>query len=200
MLKRTVLAVAAVTVLAVPALAADLAVDTAKSSVKWKGEKKLVSSNHHGILKLKSGKVQTDAKGLVTGGEFVIDMGSIDNQDLKDPKDKAKLEGHLKSEDFFAVEKFPTAKFVVKSVTPGGAADQFKVAGDLTIRDKTNPVEFAATIKKNGADYTAKSDEFTIDRSKFDVKYNSGKFFDPAALGDKIIKDELTVALDLVAH
>src|SRR5688572_27348396 len=102
------------------ALAKTLTVDTAKSVIKWKGEKKLVDSAHNGTLKLKSGTVVTDDKGQVTGGEFLIDMSSIEDLDLAaKPDSKKKLEGHLKSDDFFNVEKWPTAKFVVKKVTPG---------------------------------------------------------------------------------
>lgn len=198
MLKASLVALALVSS---PAFAANHAVDVAKSTVHWEGAKKLVDSKHTGTLKLKSGSVTTDAKGAVTGGEFVIDINSLENEDLKkDPTSKGKLEKHLKSDDFFNAEKWPTGKFVIKTIAAAAKPDQYNVTGDLTLRDKTNPVTFVATIAKKGADLVATTEPFTIDRSLWDIKYNSGKFFNPAALGDKIIKDELVVKLDLVAR
>ncbi|MEK6555965.1 MAG: YceI family protein, partial [Bdellovibrionota bacterium] len=91
-----------------------MTVDTAASEVNWTGSK-VIGASHNGHIKMSSGSVQMDGKKLL-GGEFVIDMNSINNVDLAgSAKDKAKLEGHLKSDDFFGVAKHPTATFKITS-------------------------------------------------------------------------------------
>lgn len=164
-------------------------VDVNSSTVKWHGKK--VTGEHFGTIKLKSGSFEVkDNK--IASGMFSIDMTSLVNTDIEDAGYKAKLEGHLKSDDFFGVEKFPTAKLVVKSssVFTNNVAT---VKADLTIKGITNPVEFE--VHKEAANFKT---ELVIDRSKYDVKYGSGKFFD--GLGDKMIYDEFTLSVVLVPN
>jgi len=164
-------------------------VDANSSTVKWHGKK--VTGEHFGTIQFKGGSFEVkDNK--VAAGMFSIDMASIVNTDIEDAEYKAKLEGHLKSDDFFGVEKFPTAKLVVtsSSVFTNNTAN---VKANLTIKGITHPIEFA--VKKDGAKYTT---ELVIDRSKYDVKYGSGKFFD--GLGDKLIYDEFTLSVVLVPN
>jgi polyisoprenoid-binding protein YceI len=165
------------------------------SSIKWTGTK--VTGAHNGSVKLKSGTVIVSGK-HVTGGEFEVDLNTIANEDMKGGM-ADKLVGHLKSDDFFAVDKYPTAKFVITKVAPlkkevNGA--NHTVTGKLTIRDKTEKISFPATIKVSADAATAKA-SVKVDRTKFDLKYGSGKFF--KGLGDKMIHDEFTVDLDLKA-
>ncbi len=155
-----------------------------ESTVNWKGTK-VVGGGHEGTISLKSADLSMD-HGKIAGGSFVIDMTSINCTDLQGEY-KGKLEGHLKADDFFAVEKYPEAKFVIKKVVDG------KVTGDLTIRDKTNSISFPAYVKKVGKGYEA-SAKITFDRSKFDVKYGSDSFFDLAQ--DKVISND--IVLDVV--
>lgn len=161
-------------------------VNAAKSEITWLGKK--VTGEHSGTISLKSGELNVDDKAIV-GGQFVVDMTSIKNTDLTDAEWNGKLVGHLKSDDFFGVEKHPEAKLVItkKAAFNGNKAT---VTGDLTIKGKTNPVTFEVT--KTGNTYKA---EITVDRSKYDVRYGSKSFFDN--LGDKVIADEfyLTVTL-----
>jgi polyisoprenoid-binding protein YceI len=175
-----------------------LKVDPSASEVKWAGSKKLVNTVHHGTLKVKDGEIMLNGE-QITGGTINLDMTSINDEDLADPKDKAKLEGHLKSPDFFDVEKNPTATFKITSAKPvkdskDGLTHQ--VTGDLTIKGKTSPVTIPVTIKREG-DKAEASGKAVVDRTKYDVRYGSGKFFDN--LGDKVINDEIKLDIKVVA-
>ncbi|WP_248723182.1 YceI family protein [Seonamhaeicola sp. ML3] len=161
------------------------AIKTESSKVVWKGYK--VTGSHEGTIAIKSGSLTFEADKLV-GGEFVIDMTSINTTDLEGNW-KNKLDGHLKSDDFFGVEKYPTANLIFTSVEASGK-NSYKVTGDLTIKGKTNPVTFDMSIYGNKATANIK-----IDRSKYDVRYGSASFFDN--LQDKVIYDEFDLVSDL---
>jgi polyisoprenoid-binding protein YceI len=160
-------------------------VNVSESTVTWKGYK--VTGSHEGTIKLKSGHLEMDGDKL-TGGEFVVDMTTIENSDL-DGESKGKLEGHLKSDDFFGVEKHPTASLVFTSAKPFNK-NSYTVTGDLTIKGITKPVTLVVSIFEGKATATVK-----IDRAEFDVRYGSGSFFDN--LGDKAIYDEFDLVVDL---
>ena len=168
-----------------------------KSEVKWNGKK--VTGEHFGAISLKSGSLIID-KNKVTGGKFVIDMNSITVEDIKDAEYNGKLVGHLKHDDFFGVEKHPTATFEIKALAPiaKAAAGQpnYKVNGLLTIKGITKPVQFPATITVKDGVATAKGD-VTVNRAQYDVKYGSNSFFDN--LGDKAIMDDFTVSFNVTA-
>ena len=169
--------------------------DTKLSSVEWFAEK--VGGKHNGTILLSSGEIKSD-KGKLSGN-FEVDMSSIANKDMQGEW-AAKLEGHLKSADFFDAAKFPTAKFATTSITPikdakaGGFTHTVK--GNLTIKDKTNEIVFDAVIKAEGNNMVVVGTA-TVDRSKFDIKYGSKSFF--PEIGDKMINDEFTVKFNLVA-
>jgi len=167
-------------------------VDTQKSVLTWYGEK--VSGDHWGLINVQSGEF-TIKDGKLVSGKFEIDMNSIVDKDLTDETWNAKLVGHLKSPDFFDVEKFPKATFeITKAVTFSGGVGTVK--GNLTIKGKTNPVEFKATMHKTSEDLKFYG-LVIIDRSKYDIKYGSGSFFEN--LGDKTIYDEFKVRLNIVS-
>ncbi|TXG39280.1 YceI family protein [Seonamhaeicola maritimus] len=155
------------------------------SKVVWKGYK--VTGSHEGTIAIKTGSLTFEADRLI-GGEFEIDMTTISATDLEGNW-KSKLDGHLKSDDFFGVETFPTAKLVFTSVEASGK-NAYKVTGDLTIKGKTNPVVFTISVYGNKANASIK-----IDRSKYDVRYGSTSFFDN--LQDKAIYDEFDLVTDL---
>ncbi|MCX6131940.1 MAG: YceI family protein, partial [Proteobacteria bacterium] len=131
-------------------------------------------------------------------GRFLFDMKSIQDTDLTGEW-KAKLEGHLKSPDFFNVEKFPEAVLVVKELKQD-AKDKthYEVKGELTVKDITKPVSIPATISQEKGK-TKVSAKFTINRLDWDIRYNSGKFFDPKVLGDKLILDDLDFEVALLS-
>ena len=164
-------------------------VNPTKSEITWLGKK--VTGEHSGTIQVKSGQLELNGN-TITDGEFVVDMTTIKDTDLTDAEWNAKLVGHLKSDDFFAVEKYPEAKLVItqKASFTGNKAT---VTGDLTIKGKTNPVTFVVT--KDGNTYKA---DITIDRSKYDVRYGSKSFFDN--LGDKVINDEFDLTVSLVVE
>jgi polyisoprenoid-binding protein YceI len=180
-----------------PAKARTYNVETAASQVKWHAKK--MTGEHMGDISLKSGQLQVD-KNKVTGGTFVMDMSSLTVTDIEDAGSNGKLVGHLKSDDFFGVDKHPTATFVITEVSPiaKAAAGQpnHNVKGNLTIKGKTNPVSFPATITVKDGVATAKAD-VTVDRTKYDIRYRSSNFFEN--LGDKAIYDEFTVSFDVKA-
>jgi polyisoprenoid-binding protein YceI len=173
-------------------------VDTAASSVNWKAGKK-IGSFHDGDVKVKGGQVETDAKGQVKAARVVVDMKTIANNDLKDKPDmQKKLVGHLSSEDFFKVDKFPESTFELTSISPkAGSKDEFVVKGKLTMIGKTEAVEFPAKIT---ADKTTVSGTgtITIERLKWGLQYGSGSIF-KALTADKIINDSFDLTLNIVA-
>lgn len=166
-------------------------VDTQASKVEWIGKK--VTGQHNGTVALKSGSLTYDG-GKLTGGSFTVDMTSIACEDLEGEY-KGKLEGHLKSDDFFGVEKYPTATFKIAKVKSLGAG-KYTVTGDLTIKGKTESIEFPAQLVEANGKVTGVA-SLTIDRSKFDVRYGSGSFFDD--LGDKTIYDDFELTVNIVA-
>lgn len=170
-------------------------VDTKASIIEWTGEK--VSGKHTGTINLLSGQLYNNHGKF--GGSFIIDMNSLSSTDLTGDK-KGKLEGHLKSDDFFGVKNFPTSTFEITSLAPlsgvTAGAPNFNVTGKLTIKGKTNDISFPAIIKFDGANMTA-SGEVIVDRSKYDVRYGSKTFY--ADIGDKAISDEFVLKLNIKA-
>lgn len=156
-----------------------------ESTIKWTGHK--VTGQHEGNIKLQAGTLKFDDKNQLTGGTFVMDMASITVTDLEGEMN-GKLTGHLKSEDFFGVEKHPKATFVITKVN--GSDGKYQVTGDLTIKGITNPISFDMNIYED----TAKAD-FKVDRTKFDIKYGSASFVD--GLKDKAIYDEFDLNINL---
>ena len=162
-------------------------VDIEKSSIKWRAKK--IGSQHEGNIQLKNGIIELK-DGNMLAGSFVVDMTSITNTDLKNENYNQKLVGHLKSDDFFGVEEYPTAKLELtgSSEFSDGKAT---VTGDFTIKGKTESISF--DVVQKGSEYTA---TIAIDRSKFDLRYGSDSFFDN--LGDKAIDDIFTLDIKLV--
>ncbi len=165
--------------------------DKEATIITWNGKK--IIGEHTGTISLKEGWLSVD-NAIITGGEFIVDMTTIKDTDLKDEKTRGMLESHLKSDDFFGVDKFPLSRLVIKESTPfknGNAT----VKGDLTIKGTTHPVEFVTTVLKVKQFYTY-SAVITVDRTLYDIRYGSGKFF--SNLGDKAINDEFSLEIKLV--
>ncbi len=167
-------------------------VDARKSTLAWHGKK--VTGEHHGTVDLNKGNLIFNGTKL-TGGSIEVDMTSLKNLDLTDEGYNKKLVGHLKSDDFFNVEKYPTATLTLTKVTPKGG-NTYDVTADLTIRGKTAPVTFPATVTLDGKTATANA-TVVVDRSKYEVKYGSNSFFEN--IGDKMIYDEFDLKVNLVA-
>ncbi len=174
----------------------NLEVDPAASTLNWTAKK--VGGQHNGTVKLAKGTLQVNGKKLV-GGNFVMDMTTITDVDITKPESNEKLTGHLKSEDFFSVEKNPNSTFKMTKAAPiaGAKAGQpnYTITGDLTIKGITNPVTFPATVKVDGSNAEATA-KIEIDRIKYDIKYRSGLL---GTAADKIIDDTFVMDIKLVA-
>lgn len=178
-------------------------VDTKESFVRWMGKKP--TREHTGFVKLSDGELQVD-NNTIKGGSFTLDMNTITNVDLKDQGSNQKLVNHLKSADFFNVEQYPTAKFVITTVTnknhSGSSEDDKKtthrIEGDLTIKGITKKVSFDASINILNGKFAASTQPFTINRTDWDVNYQSKSII--AGLKDEFIFDDITIDLELVSR
>ena len=165
--------------------------NTTESSIEWTGFKP--TGKHNGTIGMDSG-VFTVNNGKVESGSFLIDMKSIVNLDIPmDEENNAKLVGHLKSPDFFDVEKYPSAAFEVTGFEE--KEGKTMLSGNLTLKEKKNNVTFPVVVSSEGDSFTITSEVFTIDRSKWDVQYGSKSFFDN--LGDKFINDDIELKITL---
>ncbi|MDD4516496.1 YceI family protein [Massilibacteroides sp.] len=172
-----------------------LSVDLSASVINWKGFKP--AGSHHGILSIKSGELYVDGDQLKSGN-FVLDMTSINVQDLESGQGKEKLEGHLKSADFFDVENYPEGKFTITGVEVlSGGEYTHRISGNLTLKDVEKNISFDAKITNNGDTYTATTATFTIDRTQWGVNYGSKNIFKD--LKDSFINDEMEISITLVA-
>jgi len=179
------------------AVAEDIAVtfnaNTDKSMIEWKGFKP--TGSHSGTIGIKLGKVNLN-DGAITSGKFVIDMTTINVTDIPaENEGNAKLKGHLTSADFFDVETYPVAQFEVTGIeTVNGKT---MLSGNLTLKDATNNISIPVSTSMDGNAMTLTSEAFTIDRSKWNIKYGSKSFFDN--LGEKFINDDIELKVTLVA-
>ncbi|SNZ01975.1 YceI family protein [Flagellimonas pacifica] len=188
-MKKTILSLALTTVFGLSAIANPIdgekkTVKTDKSTVTWKAYK--VGGSHTGTINLKSGALEFDGEKLV-GGEFIVDMTTINTTDLQGDY-KNKLDGHLKSDDFFSTAANPTATLVFTKVEQN-ENNLYDVTGDLTIKGITKSIRFDVSIDGNKATATLK-----VDRIKYDIKYKSGII---GTAKDKLIHDNFDLVVDL---
>lgn len=172
-----------------------LNVVASESKLEWVGKK--VTGQHNGTVDIKKGEVFLD-NGKLTGGNLEFDFTTIKVIDLTDPESNAKLTGHLKSDDFFSVASHPIGKFEITSATPvsDGSGNNYSLNGNLTIKEITKPVTFPAKVNVSGDVVTASAD-FNIDRTLWDIKFRSGKFFEN--LGDNLIHDDFNIKFNITA-
>ena len=164
----------------------ELKVNPTTSKIEWTARK--VTGKHNGTVGIKEGTLKIK-DGILLGGNFTVDMTTIVVTDLTGEY-KGKLEGHLKSADFFGVEKFPEASIKFTKVIPRGIPGEYKVTANLTIKGITKEIKFNASAKDGMGSASIK-----VDRSEFDIRYGSGSFFDN--LGDKTIYDEFDLDINI---
>lgn len=173
------------------------ALDSASSKVEWLAKK--VTGQHNGTLAIKSGELKTEA-GKITSGRFTLNMAAIKVVDITDAETNAKLAGHLNSEDFFSTSKFPEGTFELVSTEPianaAAGSPNYTIKGNLTLKGISKAISFPSTITINGETLNAQAD-FDIDRTEWDIRYGSGKFFKD--IGDKAINDNFNIKLNIVA-
>jgi polyisoprenoid-binding protein YceI len=164
-----------------------LQIVNAQSSIDWTGRK--VTGAHNGTIGIKEGTLLvTDGK--LVSGQVIIDTTSIKILDVTDPATNAQFAGHLASDDFFSIDKFPEATLDITSVSGN------RLQGNLTIKGITHPVSFDAAINTNGETLTA-SGKIVIDRTKYDIKFRSGNFFKD--LGDTLIYNDFDLEVTITA-
>lgn len=164
------------------------AVDTASSTIHWQGFKP--AGSHNGTIAIENGIINT-SNGSISGGSFLISMNS-----LKDSENDAKLENHLKSGDFFDVEKYPNAAFEITGIEK--TEGKTMLSGNLTIKDIKNNITFPVTVTNGNDVVTLSSETFSIDRTKWDIKFKSKSFFDE--LEDKFINDDIEIKVSVTAN
>ena len=169
----------------------NVSVNTENSTIKWIGSK--ISSSHNGTVNILKGTLNID-HGTLVGGQFSIDMQSLATTDMSEEYNK-KLDGHLKNEDFFNVSEFPNALVTIIDVKKADGND-YSISANLTIKGITHPITFNAVVALNGLNFLATA-KIKIDRTKWDIKYNSGNFFEN--LGDKLILDEIVLDVYLLS-
>tara|TARA_Y200000002_G_scaffold192681_1_gene159048 strand:+ start:303 stop:884 length:582 start_codon:yes stop_codon:yes gene_type:complete len=176
-------------------LSSQVQMDLSKSSIKWIG-KEITTKEHFGALKFSKAQLEFNGDEL-TGGEFTVDMTTLDVQDLSGGG-KQRLEGHLRSDDFFSVDKHKSSFLKINEVLSPELSriasdnNSFEVNGELTIKGITQPIVF--TLKPlSDQKYIA---DLTFDRSDYNVKFRSGSFFEN--LGDKLILDDIKLEVTLV--
>ncbi len=163
------------------------------SSIAWKGFKP--TGEHFGTIAIERGTFDVIG-GEVVGGSFIIDMKSIEVKDIPaEEEGNAKLAGHLKSPDFFDVDTHPSAGFTITGVEE--VDGKTMLSGNLSLKDVKNNITFPVSVSQNGNELTLESETFTIDRSKWNVKYGSKSFFDD--LGDKFINDDIELKVTVKA-
>ncbi|MDA9791505.1 YceI family protein [Schleiferiaceae bacterium] len=167
------------------------------SYLKWRGFKTYVASEHIGTIGVQSGTFAMAGDQLV-GGKITIDMNSIANVDIEDEGKRGYLEGHLKSQDFFFVESFPTAVFEVVEVREEAAdATPYVVVGNLTIRGITNSIEFPANVFVEEGSVRLEAPAFSIDRTKWDVKFHDS---DDATIAETLKEDLIDHSIELTIN
>ncbi len=167
-------------------------VNKSESTITWKASK--VTGDHWGYVPIADANLDY-VNGEITGGTFEMDMVNLTVEDLTDEKSKGNLTNHLKSDDFFSVEKFNRSTFKITDVKSTNATD-YTLTGDLTIKGITKPVTFPVKVAMAGNKMTAMG-TMTFDRTDYDIKFRSGNFFEN--LGDKMIYDEVKLDVKLVA-
>lgn len=156
-----------------------------EATIKWTGKK--VTGSHTGTIDLQDGTLIMEGDRLV-GGSFTVDMTSLQVTDLEAGRGKEKLEGHLKSKDFFGIEAHPTATFTITDAAKSG--NGYSVVGDITIKGITQSIKVHMNMNGNSA-----STKLSVDRTKHGIKYGSSSFFDN--LKDKAINDNFELAITL---
>jgi hypothetical protein len=167
-------------------------VDIHKSTVKWKGSK--ITEGHEGFIQIQKGVLMIE-HGTLVGGQISFNMKTITNSDIESEKYKAMLEGHLKSDDFFDVDKYPLSTISITKATKT-EGNNYSIVADLSIKGITHSITFDAEVDIQKIAFFAKA-KIKIDRTKWDIIYNSGNFFKD--LGDKLILDKIEFDIYLLS-
>ena len=168
--------------------------DVKKSFVRWRGT--FAAGEHVGRVKFISGEITINKDNQITSGVFIIDMNSIVCTDLETMFAR-ELVRHLKSEDFFDVDKYPICKVEITRAVVAANDDAIFIDSKLTLKGVTNKLTFDAIVKQNKSKLVAVSDAIIIDRTKYGIKYASPSLF--KNIGDEFIDDIIELSVEIVA-
>ncbi len=163
------------------------------STVNWTGKK--VLGLHTGTINISRGQIDIN-NGKIDGSEVVIDMTSLSVTDISDPQTLQEFRNHLWSDDFFSIDNYRTSSLKIEHGELVGD-NEYKLRGQLTIKDITRPVTFRAKIEIL-TDFLYSTGELQIDRTLYNIRYGSGKFIDN--LGDKLIHDEFVLQFKIIGQ
>lgn len=165
------------------------------TSVRWTASKR-VGPTHNGTVDVSQAALIVQ-NGQIIGGTVSVDMTTIVDLDLTDEKFNTTLVNHLKSDDFFSVETYPTTTFAISEVVEleGIEGSTHRVTGSMTIKGIENEISFPAVIAQTEAGLQV-TGTATLDRTLWDVRFGSDKFFDN--LGDGLIEDDFTLTFDML--
>ena len=169
-------------------------IDTKESIITWKVSMLFdFEEEHVGYVYISKGELMIEKDSLV-GGTAEIDMKTIEYKDKESKNTPVK---HLKSPDFFDVEKFPISTFAITKIESVNVRSKtIKVTGNLTIKGITNPVTFPAKMEvKDGV--VRANGKMVIDRTQWGIRYRSGKFYDN--LADQAVSDDFEIQMNIVA-
>ncbi len=175
------------------------AIDTEQSEIRWTGRN--LTGSHTGTLKLLSGTIEVE-NGRATRGVFVVDMHSISDKSVEDSEMRRLLQSHLASDDFFDVQRFPTAEFRLTRIAPmeraAAGSPNSEVSGELVMKGVCREISFRAVTAPMPDGRLAAEAHFDIDRTQWNVLYGSGKFYEK--LGKHLVHDDVTVELKIIAR
>ncbi len=171
-------------------------IDADASQVAWEGTK--VGGAHDGTIGVYHGELYV-FEGELLMGEVIINMNQLEVLDIENPESNARLRGHLESDDFFSVDTYPTAIFEITQIEAldAGAEMSHRVYGNMTIKGITHGIAIDADIVVEETYISAYAD-FDLDRTRWDVRFGSGRFFEN--LGDNLIHDDFNLKLNIIAN
>jgi polyisoprenoid-binding protein YceI len=169
-------------------------VNTSESKINWLGTKP--GGEHYGIVKISNGTLNIE-DGELKGGNFVIDLRSIENLDIESEAWNKKLVDHLKSEDFFYVDKYPTGVFTITEVEKN-TSELYRLTGNLELRGITKTIRFNANVAFENEILKAKTPKLVLDRTQWKIEAMSKTVF--TDLKDKYVDDEMQIEIELVAE
>jgi polyisoprenoid-binding protein YceI len=169
--------------------------DVKKSKLFWKASK----NRHYGFILFNSGTLSGFTAGWPTRGTFSINMNSISSTDEPTAAGRKNVDDKLRSEEFFAVSKYPIATMLVKQIVQDKNPSNYRISGELTIKGLTNPIGFTTIMNQNGNRVTATANT-NISRQKWNINHQpqpaSWDFF--ARMKDNLVDDDISVSLELV--
>ena len=187
--------------------------DNKKSVIRLKGGLKFVNNDHTGTLKIGQGRLLISQDKNFTRGKIQVNMMSMKNTDMEPAKGE-RLVGHLRGDDFFHVDRFPTATLDVQTSKIIGKTSsglyKMEIAGDLTIKGIKKPITFNAEIDLDSPIKKA-TGTIVFNRADFGIQYrsemhlgNPDSFWNQLrsvrdTTKDRVIRDEIEVEFEIVS-